>query len=159
MIPVLSGARTQYNRHEGQQKFRPYRPDPLEGANVQKVPVSRPGVASGYAQERHQSVHGQIVYDEPSQTGSASAAYPGASQRETVLPQRPAGLKPSSRPMNPELTPSKSRPGKLVRRDSNGVSECSDDDYAVDLRDYTVSPDILRGRPNRPNVEIPIEHV
>ncbi|KAI0889928.1 uncharacterized protein GGS22DRAFT_149538 [Annulohypoxylon maeteangense] len=138
------------NRGQGQQQFRPYRPDPLQETNVQNVPVSRPMVTPGYNQERHQSVHGDIGYQQPSRVGSTSAAYSNTSQRVATMPQRPAGLKPAGRPMNPELTLSKSRPGKLVRRDSNGVSECSDDDYAVDLRSYTVSPDIARGRPNRP---------
>ncbi|KAI1455690.1 hypothetical protein F4805DRAFT_459525 [Annulohypoxylon moriforme] len=136
--PPQQGPR--YNQGEGQQRFRPYRPDPLEKTNMQKVLVSRPKVTPGSTQERHQSVHGEIGYAQP-----ASAAHQNTSQRGY-----PAGIKPASRPMNPTLTPSKSRPGKLVRRDSNGVSECSsDDDYAVDLRSYTVSPDISRGRPNR----------
>ncbi|KAI2467749.1 hypothetical protein F4781DRAFT_300710 [Annulohypoxylon bovei var. microspora] len=142
-----------YNQRQGQH-YQPYRPEPPEQVSMQSVPVLRPRVAPGYAQERHQSVHGEVVYEQPRPMGPAPTTYPSGSQREMAIHRRPIGLKPQSRPMNPDVTSEtsllKSRPGGLVRRDSNGVSEfgSDDDDYRVDLRDYTVSPDIVRGRYN-----------
>ncbi|KAI1096187.1 hypothetical protein F5B19DRAFT_224072 [Rostrohypoxylon terebratum] len=135
-------------------------------AYLREVPVASPRVTQGYDAARQHSVHGQFGYEPPRQARPAPTSYASTSQRETVRPpqpRHPSGLKPASRPMRPELVTSVSQPGRLVRRDSNGISECSDDEELdlKDLRGYTVSPcppsppakdrpSISRGASNRP---------
>ncbi|KAI0898368.1 hypothetical protein F4806DRAFT_494027 [Annulohypoxylon nitens] len=155
---------------EGQQKYKSYRQEPPKAkeTNVRKVPVARPRVTQGHDAVRQHSVHGQIGYEPPSRAGPASTSYASTSRREIAQPSQPrhpSGLKPAGRPIRPELVTSVSEPRRLVRKDSNGISECSDDEEfnLDDLRGFTVSPNrlspspppkdrpsISRGRPNRP---------
>ncbi|KAI1277154.1 hypothetical protein F5Y07DRAFT_364230 [Xylaria sp. FL0933] len=66
---------------------------------------------------------------------------------QVVNQNRPLARKPVIQTVHPQHQAP--RAARIVRRDSNGVSECSDDDVDIeDLRDYTVSPILPSPPPN-----------
>ncbi|OTA96937.1 hypothetical protein M434DRAFT_347086 [Hypoxylon sp. CO27-5] len=101
-----------------------------ERARQQRAP--QPTISSNYPQQR-QGAH-RIVAQQPRRIEAMAMAYPQGMPQNAY--QHP-GVFASSR-----TAQSQPSPARLMRRDSNGVSEFgSDDEYdASALRNYTVSP-------------------
>ncbi|KAI0140937.1 hypothetical protein F4776DRAFT_539319 [Hypoxylon sp. NC0597] len=120
-----------------------------ERARQQRVPASQPILSPNYPQQLQRGAPG-IIAEQPSTIEAMAVAYPQGVRQ--IVHQHPS-VSTSSK-----TAPSMPSPVRLMRRDSNGVSECSDDEYdEAALRNYTVSPTttIPSARPTiktRPNV-------
>ncbi|KAI1166922.1 hypothetical protein F5B18DRAFT_569495 [Nemania serpens] len=110
-------------------------------------PRQQPGQQPGQQRPIHQPTwpqrppYYQFISEQPSKVQPMSTPSRHRTQTGPPVIKERIARKPVLHAAQPHLRP---HTAKLVRRDSNGISECSDDEDGVDyrekLRNYTVSP-------------------